>query len=277
MSDSDSPILILGGVATARHLADRLVGEGRRVLYSLAGTTRHPSLPSPSPRLAVRRGGFGGAAGMRDVIEREGVALVIDATHPFASRVASHAVEASRSAGIPCMRLVAPAWRSTSGDCRLDADDADHASRLTPSGARVLHAAGRDALAPFRARRDLDLLAARVIERRDDDIDSPPLRWLSGRPPFSESDEVALMRSLGVTHVVAKNSGHEASSAKLSAARTTGATLILIRRPLKAVTVEASSLEEASRTASRLLGGGSRVFVGVGADGLGRLDRARSR
>jgi hypothetical protein len=52
---------------------------------------------------------------------------------------------------------------------------------------------------------------------------------VAARGPFSEDDEVRLLRTHGVDVVVTKNSGGD--DAKLRAARRVGATVIMVRRP----------------------------------------------
>ena len=53
-------ILILGGTAEARELANRLVGMGHDVTTSLAGRTQDPMLPQGG----LRMGKFGGVPGL---------------------------------------------------------------------------------------------------------------------------------------------------------------------------------------------------------------------
>ncbi|RAU93632.1 precorrin-6A/cobalt-precorrin-6A reductase, partial [Mycolicibacter senuensis] len=72
-------LLLLGGTAEARALADRLVRAGVDVTTSLAGRVANPRLPVG----AVRIGGFGGIDGLRAVLADYDA--VVDATHPFAT------------------------------------------------------------------------------------------------------------------------------------------------------------------------------------------------
>ena len=81
-------ILLLGGTAVARALAELLVAAGAAVTTSLAGRVADPRLPVG----AVRVGGFGGAAGLAAALaDYDGV---VDATHPFATTMSAHAVTA---------------------------------------------------------------------------------------------------------------------------------------------------------------------------------------
>jgi precorrin-6A/cobalt-precorrin-6A reductase len=55
-------VLVLGGTAEARRLAEALVAAGLDVVSSLAGRTADPLLPPGE----VRIGGFGGAEGLAE-------------------------------------------------------------------------------------------------------------------------------------------------------------------------------------------------------------------
>ena len=60
-------VLILGGTQEARELEQAL---GDQAILSLA-----------------RDGGFGGAQGLQSYVETHGIDAIIDATHPFATRI----------------------------------------------------------------------------------------------------------------------------------------------------------------------------------------------
>src|SRR5580704_19143284 len=83
-------LLILGGTGEAAALARAALvrfGEELSITTALAGKTRHPG-PIPGH---VRIGGFGGAEGLAVYLVEHEVDRLIDATHPFASKI-SHAV-----------------------------------------------------------------------------------------------------------------------------------------------------------------------------------------
>src|SRR3954471_6569404 len=79
-------VLILGGTQEARELAQRL---GDQAILSLA-----------------RDGGFGGREGLRRYVEQHGITKILDATHPFATRISASA----RDAGVPYLRLERPPY-----------------------------------------------------------------------------------------------------------------------------------------------------------------------
>ena len=78
VSGSDMPrILVLGGTTEGRVLGERLAErDGLDVTLSLAGRTASPVKHA----VAVRIGGFGGAAGLVDYLVEHRVEALIDAT-----------------------------------------------------------------------------------------------------------------------------------------------------------------------------------------------------
>jgi precorrin-6A/cobalt-precorrin-6A reductase len=220
-------ILILGGTRDARQLAQALVAEGYHAITSLAGVTEHPVLPPGE----VRIGGFGGVEGLKSYIDAARIALVIDATHPFAARMSAHAFEACRDKGVPLLRLDRPGWVAEIGDRWKHATSAAAAARLLPAGARVLLTTGRKNLEPFFARLDISGIA-RMIEAPPVD---PPSNWrvLRNRPPFTVEGEARLLTDHAITHLVTKNAGGSATEAKLVAARDARIEVLMIDRPAK--------------------------------------------
>ena len=91
-------LLLLGGTGDALQIARQL---GRQHVYSLAGLGRVPD----GLACEVRVGGFGGSEGLARFIESEGIALVIDATHPYAAQMSVNAAVACREASVPCWAL----------------------------------------------------------------------------------------------------------------------------------------------------------------------------
>ena len=67
-------ILILGGTAEARQLADQLVDMGHEVIVSYAGKTSEPVLP----RAEILTGGFGGARCARELRDTDDWKAVLD-------------------------------------------------------------------------------------------------------------------------------------------------------------------------------------------------------
>lgn len=224
-------LLILGGTTEASALARALAGRGDIApVLSLAGRTGSPALP-PIPH---RIGGFGGMEGLRDHLRGERVAAVVDATHPFAARISSHAVAACAAAGVPLLAFTRPPWAPEPGDRWTAVPDLDAAAAaLGPDRIAALLTVGRLGLAAFRGA-PRHRYVIRTIDPPDPADLPPDSAVLFDRGPFRFADEVALMRREGIDAVVTKNSGGDAAAAKLGAARSLGLRVVMVDRPRSA-------------------------------------------
>ena len=220
-------ILILGGTTEARELAGELAGRGFAVRISLAGRTaqiRDQGVP-------VRVGGFGGAAGLAEYLVREGVAALIDATHPYAAVMSQHAAEAARAAGVPLLALHRPAWTPGAGDRWREVANVEQAvAALGTEPRRVFLALGRKELEAFAAAPQHAYLV-RSVDPVDPPLGVPRAVYVTARGPFDEADERRLLEQHAIEHLVCRNSGGPAAQGKLAAARALGIPVLLIRRP----------------------------------------------
>ncbi len=219
-------ILILGGTAEAAELAARLAGDERlETVTSLAGLTRMPTASAGR----VRRGGFGGPDGLAAFLKDEHYDALIDATHPFAARIAAHAAEAAEIAGVARVKLVRPPFERTEADRFIPVPDMEAAAAELPQGARVFLAAGRREIAAFAARPDLWCLV-RMIEPPTYGEKLPPGEVILGRPPSDPDQEVELLTKHRIEWIVSKDSGGQAA-AKIVAARRLKIPVVLVARP----------------------------------------------
>ncbi|MCP8939826.1 cobalt-precorrin-6A reductase [Alsobacter sp. SYSU M60028] len=235
-------VLVLGGTTEATALARALAGRVEFApTLSLAGRTDRPAA-QPIP---ARVGGFGGVAGLADYLRSEGIEAVVDATHPFAARMSEHAAQACREAGVPLVALTRPPWTPGPGDRWIDVPDmAGAVDALGEVPRTVFLTVGRLSLPAFAARPE-HTYVVRTIDEPGEGPLPPRVRLIRARGPFAEEDEVALMRREGVDIVVSKNSGGEATSAKLAAARRLGLPVVMVRRPPRPETKQAHGVAEA--------------------------------
>lgn len=240
-------VLILGGTRDAREVAGLLVQKGVDVVTSLAGVTAAPEHPAGRLRL----GGFGGAGGLAAYLAAAQVALVIDATHPFAAQIARNAHEACRAAGVPLLRLERPAWQPAEGDRWIAAASAEEAAGILPEGARVLLTIGRKEVAPFFARAGLSGIA-RMIE--EPPVAVPP-GWslVRARPPFSLQQEIDLLSAQAISHLVSKNAGGRLGREKIAAAKALQLPVVMIARPARPDVPLSGSVEALVEAVARLL------------------------
>ncbi|GAC1326155.1 MAG: cobalt-precorrin-6A reductase [Thermoleophilaceae bacterium] len=220
-------ILILGGTAEARALAQELDNAGFPVVSSLAGRVRRPRLPVGE----VRIGGFGGPEALATWLTEHAIAAAVDATHPFAERISASAVRASALAGVPLLRLERPGWTAGEGDRWQWVDDLPLAAAAIRElgGARVLLTSGRQGLAAF-AGDDLSWFLIRCVDPPA--LPLPPRNQvLLERGPYTVEGELALVDAHRIEVIVTKDSGGPLTEAKLEAARVRGLPVVIVRRP----------------------------------------------
>ncbi|MGQ9658569.1 MAG: cobalt-precorrin-6A reductase [Thermochromatium sp.] len=237
-------LLILGGTTEAYDLAERLAGrEDWHVINSLAGRTANPRLPAGETRL----GGFGGIAGLARYLDERSIRAVIDITHPFAARMGWNAAEACRLAGVPLLRLERPAWRPAPGDAWVPVATWTEAAKALSQieARRVLLAVGRQELAHFAGIENIWFLI-RLVTPPEPKPNFPAAEWLYARGPFALDDERALFDTWAIDTLVCKNSGGEATVAKLIAARERGIRVVMLQRPERPTDVrQVDSIEAA--------------------------------
>ncbi len=219
--------LILGGTSEARELAGQLVADGVQVTSSLAGRVADPAMPVGG----VRIGGFGGPEGLTDYLRREHIAVVVDATHPFATMISASAVTACAAAGVPLLRLARPGWAQhpAAGNWRWVDSYSGAARAAGELGSRIFLTTGRSTLTHF-AR----LEAPYVLVRLVDQIDQPlPTGWrmIRSRGPYTVDGERSLMAEHGIDVLVTKDSGGQLTAPKLTAAAELGVPVVVVRRP----------------------------------------------
>ena len=220
-------VLILGGTAEARDLAAELVARpGVDVVSSLAGRVSRPRLPAGR----VRIGGFGGPEALAHWLRHEGVAAVVDATHPFAERISRSAARAAADAGVPLVALTRPGWTPGPGDRWVWVDSLAEAAEALPGlGRRAFLTTGRQGLAAFAGLGELWFLV-RCVDPPECAL--PPRHLLIlDRGPYTLAGELALFDAHGIDLLVSKDSGGGQVAAKLAAARERGAPVVMVRRP----------------------------------------------
>ncbi|MDV8000191.1 cobalt-precorrin-6A reductase [Rhodococcus sp. IEGM 1408] len=219
-------ILVLGGTGEARRLADLMVTAGLDVVTALAGKVARPRLP----RGQVRTGGFGGAEGLAHWLRQHDVSVVIDATDPFATEISASAIRAVAETGAPLLRVHRPPWSPEEGDDWIRVPDMTSAARVVEGRfRRPMLTVGKQGPAAFAG----DTGGSYLIRCAEPPTGPLPHRYLLmlGRGPFTDESERAIMSRHRIDALVSRNSGGEASAAKLRAARDLRIPVVMVDRP----------------------------------------------
>ncbi len=223
-------VLILGGTGDAVKLAARLADIPEiEIISSLAGRTKKPSALVGQ----VRVGGFGGATGLANYLQENSIDILIDATHPCAGQITYNGAIASQSIDIPHLMLVRPQWEKLTGDNWIEVESIEAAAQEIPESVnRVFITSGRQQLEPFLRRSQIypeSWYLLRSIDPPDIEIASSTV--LLDRGPFSLEQERQLLREYQIEAIVSKNSGGDATYAKIIAARELEIPIVMIQRP----------------------------------------------
>lgn len=219
-------LLILGGTGDAAKLAGAASKlTDLEVIYSLAGRTRNPNLPD----CKIRIGGFGGVDGLAAYLEDSKIDMVIDATHPFAATMASHAADACNKANVARVKFGRAAWVPDSIDWISVSDYKGAVDHLKNLGDRVFLSIGTKDLGAFSSLTDKWYLI-RAVEKPEAPIPLTNHDLLLERGPFDDAHERTILVTTQIDVLVSKNSGG-AMAAKLQAANDLGIPIVMIEQP----------------------------------------------
>ena len=226
--NSRRKILLLGGTAESRELAENLIAKGINVVYSIAGLVRQPDLACEIHSGGFSSDGTDGASGMAEFCREKDITLMVDATHPYAQEISENAVAASQIADIPCWRLYRPGWRKEDYAGWHEYDSPQDLVPRLYQYKRPFFSVGQSALKVAHLRPDHQTW---IVRSARPFADREGLVQITAIGPFALEDERTLMKDHGVDALVAKNSGGSRVSAKLEAAVELGIPLFVQRRP----------------------------------------------
>lgn len=176
---------------------------------------------------------------MAALMEREGIRVAVDATHPYAAVVSANIRAACETAGCRYLRLLreeAPA----DVHC-VFVDSVEQAVEyLKETSGRVFAATGSKELAKYTALPDYrERVTARVLSTPDAVAECAKLGFqgknlICMQGPFDEELNYAMLKQTGARFLVTKESGKTGGfPEKLRAAARAGARLVVVGRPAK--------------------------------------------
>jgi precorrin-6A/cobalt-precorrin-6A reductase len=229
-------ILLLGGTSETAPLARALLESGHEVLVSTA--TDAPLALPDHPLLQRRHGRLDGPA-MAELMQRCGIRVLLDATHPYADQAQAQARRAAAMLKLPYLRWERPP-SDFDGYPIAWAESHQHAARLACADGRpVLLTTGSRHLEPYVAQARLtDIrLRARVLPHAESrravkQSGLAPEEVIWGQGPFSVETNREHIRQHGIGVLVTKDSGRAGGvPAKLEAAQLEHCIVIVVRRP----------------------------------------------
>ncbi|MCQ4636375.1 precorrin-6A reductase [Anaerovorax odorimutans] len=245
-----SNILIFAGTTEGRKLAEAAADDQsgqNRFLVCVATEHGKHLLPKDSDSLTVLARRLDRRE-MEELIRKENIDRVIDATHPYAAEATENIRMAAEHTGVPCMRLLR---RQAEPEERhiITASAKEAAEYLKDTSGNVLLTTGSKELAEFTVIADFEkrlyprILPVPEMVKRAFDLGFDAAHLICMQGPFSYEDNLAMLRHINADYLVTKESGEAGGfSHKLAAAEAAGAKVIIIGRPKQE---EGISLEEA--------------------------------
>lgn len=220
-------LLLLGGTADGRKLAESLHRQSLELIYSVAGLVRTPDVGCE-----VVSGGFTQFGGLVNYIRQQGVVAILDVTHPYAQVMSSKAVSAAKKCGIPCWRFHRESWQVQEGDDWRLYDDWKSLLPDLREKKSVFLTAGQlsQEVVDVFANNTSQCQLLRTAVKTKTQLPAS-MEWIKAIGPFSYDDEFALMEERGVDALVSKDSGGDATVEKLNAARALGLPVYMLARP----------------------------------------------
>jgi len=218
-------ILILGGTAEAKKIAQQLHNLKVSIIYSIAGLVRTPLTDYP-----LISGGFTQFNGLGHYIQQHKISMLVDVTHPYAAKMSLTAQTVCTELKLPYWSFQRPTWKPSEQDNWLFFDHLDNMFIQLQSHQRIFLTIGQvnQALLKQLSHAKCILLRTAIepIFQLPDNV-----VWLKAIGPFREDDENKLFMRFQPDCLVSKNSGGEATIAKLHVARRHHLPVYLLNRP----------------------------------------------
>jgi len=241
-------IAVFGGTAEGRICAETLAGAGYGVSVFVA-TAYGEEMIAPQKGLSVRTGRLD-MHEIAETLKHENFDAVVDATHPYASLVTENVIAASREANAFYLRVDR---KTTAHDDAIPAETAAAAAEiLNNMDGRILLTTGSKELEAFTSIRGFQsrvfarVLPASDVVQKCEELGFHGKNLICMHGPFTHEINVATIKMLDIDIIVTKDTGGPGGfPEKLSAARETGAKLIVIERPKESGKPSGVSVDEA--------------------------------
>lgn len=230
-------ILMLAGTSDARSLAVEIKNAGGNLLATVvtenaADELRQENIEANACRLTEED--------MVDLIDRKGIKVIVDASHPFAEEASRNAINAAKKSLVPYIRYERESQTFEYEKLTVVETYQEAAELAASKKGVILLTTGSKTLQIFTEKLlgnpDIRLIA-RMLPRIDnmekcDALGFPQKNIIAIQGPFTREFEEALYQQYGVTVMITKESGKVGSvDQKVEAAKELGIEIILIGRP----------------------------------------------
>lgn len=201
-------ILILGGTGDAKKLCHRLANTTTAQLYySQAKSLTRLSLPE---NVMFKSGGFrqygtDSLSGLCHFLQDNHIDLIMDITHPYASRISHTAFQASLNLKIPVWAYHRPVWPVLPRQQRFET--LSQLWQRLPPHARVFLSSGHQELAELTPRPDIHLIWRGIVAPDNDFLTRQRADIILAKGPFLQTAEDDLLQQSNITYLVSKESG----------------------------------------------------------------------
>lgn len=218
-------LLILGGIAEAKHIADQLHRQGVDLIYSLAGLVRTPDVDYP---LAL--GGFTQFGGLAAYVAQQKITAIVDATHPYATTMTATVQQVTTALAIPYWRYNRPAWTEKADDDWHCFDEMGELFDGLKAKQRILLSLGQVSASLLNKLAATPHVVLRTAVKPKMMLPSN-VEWLKAIGPFDYQSEKDLILQHRFDVIATKNSGGEATRAKLLVAKELAVMVAMLNRP----------------------------------------------
>ncbi|MFP4253256.1 MAG: cobalt-precorrin-6A reductase [Halothece sp.] len=242
-------VWLIGGTQESAKIAKKLVTHGFFCVVTV--TTESAIALYPDSDLMTVKVGALSSQEMRELIAREGIDRIIDASHPYAVEISESAIALSQQCHLPYLRYERPQVKATEDQHVITLDSFKtlvNSDYLTQQ--RVLLTVGYKALPQFQPWHQQATLFARVLPsvvsvEKALEAGFSQKQLIALRPPVNYELEKALCEQWEISLIVSKASGKAGGEdTKKAVAKALNIPLILIRRPEVAYPQKTDKLED---------------------------------
>lgn len=230
-------IFVAAGTQDGRELAGFLLEKGQRVTASVVSRYGEELL-SRYPGICINDRPLDETA-LADYCRAHGIAVFVDASHPYAANISANAMNACRACGIPYIRYERQSAPLAYTKAHYVADYEEAAKVAASLGKHVFLTTGSHNLKAFTEASALQdcVLTARVLPdpkvvEECTALGLRPSQIVALQGPFSEALNEELYKKYEADVVVTKNGGTVGGAdTKFAAAMKLGLPLVIVERP----------------------------------------------